>query len=196
LGRSGEARERRGRALAAVPDEVLVRRARHGDVLAFELLVRRHTGLVYRVAVRALPSGVDPEDCVQETWLAAWQGIRRFRGESAVTTWLYRIAVNQAMLAARRRRPVQSLEVVSETAEAGAEDPAEAAERAEAVARVRRALSRLHPSDRVPLVLVAYDGLTMAELAAVLRVPVPTAKTRLRRARLRLLRLLEEPDGL
>ena len=94
-----------------VADRVLVDAARAGDVEAFEVLVRRHQGRVYRVALRLLGSDADAQDAAQETFIRAWRGLGRFRGESAVSTWLYRIVTNRCLNVIAARRPAESLDL-------------------------------------------------------------------------------------
>ena len=74
-------------------DRDLVRAASRGDVQAFAKLVRDHSSLVYRVSLRILGKD-DAQDASQEVWVRVWRNITNFRGESAFTTWLYRITVN------------------------------------------------------------------------------------------------------
>ena len=76
-------------------DRNLVRRASRGDVEAFTKLVEAHSGLVYRVSLRMLGSD-DAQDASQEVWIRVWRNIRGFRGESAFSTWLYRITISAA----------------------------------------------------------------------------------------------------
>src|SRR5215212_2279800 len=91
-----------------VDDRILVRGARAGDLDAFETLVRRHQASVYRVALRMLASDADAQDVTQDTFVRAWQALRRFREQSAVGTWLYRIVTRRSLdvLAARRHATV------------------------------------------------------------------------------------------
>src|SRR4028119_101898 len=78
------------------PDQALAVRASGGDVEAFRQLVRANSGLVYRVALRMLGSR-DAQDASQEVWIKVWRNIENFRGESAFTTWLYRITMNTCL---------------------------------------------------------------------------------------------------
>ena len=71
--------------------------ARAGDSAAFAELVRRHQGLVYRVALRMLGSDADAQDAAQDTFVRAWRGLHGFRGQSTVATWLYRIVTNRCL---------------------------------------------------------------------------------------------------
>jgi RNA polymerase sigma-70 factor (ECF subfamily) len=168
-----------------VADRVLVDAARAGDVDAFEVLVRRHEGRVYRVALRLLGSDADAQDATQETFVRAWRGLGRFRGESAVSTWLYRIVTNRCLNVVAARRPVEGLD--PELPSVGG-DPAEFAERRERFAVVARQVASLPPDQRAVLVLRDFEGLSYEEVAAALKVSVAAVKGRIHRARLSVLR--------
>src|SRR4028118_1590857 len=83
------------------PDQALAVRASGGDVEAFRQLVRANSGLVYRVALRMLGSR-DAQDASQEVWIKVWRNIENFRGDSAFSTWLYRITVNTCLSVRRK----------------------------------------------------------------------------------------------
>jgi RNA polymerase sigma-70 factor, ECF subfamily len=147
-------------------DRALVGAARDGDARAFARLVREHQGAVYRVALRMLGSASDAEDVAQETFVQAWRSLSRFRGDSTVSTWLYRIATNRSLdLLARRRAQGDPLEDAG--AVAGGVDPAVAAEERAALRAV-------------------VEGLSYAQVADVLQVPPTTVKGRMHRARVAL----------
>src|SRR5215208_326802 len=97
---------------AAEPgDELLAAQAAAGDDHAFEQLVARYEGRIFRLACR-LTSETDAPDVLQETFLQVYRGLRTFRGESRLSTWLYRIATNAALMnrRARARRPSEPLD--------------------------------------------------------------------------------------
>lgn len=169
-------------------DEMAVRAARGGSNAAFETLVRRHTGSVYRVAVHLVGSA-EAEDCVQESWLRAWRALSGYRGDAAFRTWMYRVTTTTALMQLRRRRNEVALEQVRELPDATAGgDP----ERAGAAAAVRTALLQLPVEQRAVIVLREFGGLSYEELGAALQISVPAARNRLHRARRRLADLLEE----
>src|SRR3974390_2264112 len=91
-------------------DQELVRRIASRDEAAFEVLMRRHNGALYRVARSILGSDADAEDAVQEAYIAAYLHVAAFRGDAKVLTWLTRIVVNQAL--ARRRSRLRDRSVV------------------------------------------------------------------------------------
>ena len=164
-----------------VEDSILVRAAQNGDVDAFEELVRRYQTSIYRVALRMLGSRADAQDAVQETFVRAWRALPRFRHDSAISTWLYRIVTRRALDRIASRRSTGTLNEVE--VEAGP-DPAQAAEHQERLRAIRRAMARLPPDQRAALVLREFEGLSYQEVAQVLGASVPAIKTRIHRARL------------
>lgn len=164
-----------------VEDSILVRAAQNGDVDAFEELVRRYQTSIYRVALRMLGSRADAQDAVQETFVRAWRALPRFRHDSAISTWLYRIVTRRALDRIASRRSTGTLNEVE--VEAGP-DPAQAAEHQERLRAIRRAIAKLPPDQRAALVLREFEGLSYQEVAQVLGASVPAIKTRIHRARL------------
>jgi len=172
-------------------DMELVGRARDGDVAAFTALVRRYQDRIYNVTWRMLADADDAADVAQETFLAAWEGLGRFRGDSALYTWLYRIAVNKALLHRRARSSKREYaasggEAMLETLEDCADGPAAAAERNERALMVQRAITGLPEDLKAVVVLRDIEGLAYEEIAEVLEIAVGTVKSRLHRARLAL----------
>ncbi|MFB9908360.1 RNA polymerase sigma factor [Allokutzneria oryzae] len=176
-------------------DVALFAEAAKGDITSFDTLVRRHTAKLYRVALRILGDPADAEDVVQDAWVSAWRSMGQFRGESAPTTWLYRVVTNAALAQIRRRRPTVPLEPEGQAESSFADSgptPEQAALRREKVDAVLHAIALLEPSQRVPLVLRELEGMSYEEVAAVLEVSVPALRSRLHRARVALLAKLEE----
>jgi RNA polymerase sigma-70 factor (ECF subfamily) len=174
-------------------DEVLLLRARQGDPSAFDLLVHRHTPRMYRVALRILRDPVDAEDVVQDAWVSAWRALSTFRGDSAATTWLYRVVTNAALQHLRRRRLTVPLDERTEQTYADTgEGPEHAVLRGERSAAVLAAIATLEPAQRVPLVLHELEGMSYQEVAEIVGVNVTALRSRLHRARVALLAELEE----
>jgi RNA polymerase sigma-70 factor, ECF subfamily len=168
-----------------VDDRILLQAAQDGDLDAFEVLVHRHQAAVYRVAVRMLGSEADAQDAAQETFLRAWRGLGRFRGESAVSTWLYRIVTRRCLDVIAARRPTEDLqEIELETVV----NPADSTEQHERLQAVTRAIAALPDEQRAALVLREFEGLSYDEVAAALHTSVPAVKGRIHRARLAVLR--------
>lgn len=163
-------------------DAVLARRAAAADMQAFEQLYRRHHRRVHGVIVRLVgQAGARAEDLTQEAFVRAWQALPSFRFESAVSTWLHRLAVNTALmeLRARRSRPQadddeEALESLSTPDSAG---------RAVLGRDLERAVATLPPRARAVLVLHDVEGWKHEEIANELGMAVGSSKAQLHRAR-------------
>lgn len=167
--------------VVTVEDSVLLGAARSGDVAAFSELVRRHQGAVYRVALRMLGSEADAEDAAQETFVRAWRSIGRFRGESSVATWLYRIVTNRCLSRLAAARDTVEYEDTRVADERG--DPAVVVERRAQMDAVTRAVAALPADQRAALVLRDFEGLSYDEVAEVLDIGLGAVKSRIHRAR-------------
>jgi RNA polymerase sigma-70 factor (ECF subfamily) len=190
---------------AAVPggsssDEELVHRARAGDTLAIEALMRRHNRKVYRTARAILRDDAEAEDAVQDAYLKAFRGLADFRSESGFSTWLVRIAANEALM--RRRRQVRAAQVIPIDYESGeaqmGQIPDEAAgpEREAINTEMREVLERridvLPDLYRAVFVMRAVEEMSVEETAAALDLPEATVRTRFFRARALLRSALDE----
>jgi RNA polymerase sigma-70 factor (ECF subfamily) len=164
-----------------VDDRILVQAAQHGDLDAFEILVRRHQPAVYRVALRMLGSEADAQDATQETFLRAWRALPRFRRDSALTTWLYRIVTRRCLNLIAARRPTDALQ---DTAPDPRLDPVHTAEQRARLQAVTRAIAQLPGDQRAALILREFEGLSYDQVADALNTSVPAIKGRLHRARL------------
>ena len=179
------------RDVASLSDAELAPLLQRGDRAAIALVVRRHNQRLFRAARSVTRDDAEAEDVVQETYVRAFAGLSRFRGESRISTWLTRIAINEALDRMRRRKPQVELHVVDdESPPSGSgtrDDPERDAARAEIRRLVERALDELPEAFRVVFVLRDIEELTIEETADYLGVRPETVKTRLHRAR-RLLR--------
>lgn len=160
-------------------DSELMRRARHGDPAAFHVLVERHADGLYALARSLVGEHTAAQDLVQETFLAAFEGVHKFRAESSVRTWLAGILANKS--AAHHRR--QSLRKTRPIDELNAPTAPDTAARADARMDVRQALDRLPPEQRQVIVLRELEGMSYEEIAEALRIPRGTVESRLHRAR-------------
>ncbi len=162
-------------------DEIeLARKAAGGDERAFATLATRHMERLYRLAYSLVGNAADAEDAVQETLAGAYDGLGKFRAQSAVRTWLTQILVRQAALVRRRRKrhaahPIEAAEDVR----AGGN----AADEAGQAMDLHAALERLSPEHRQVLVLREFERMSYEEMAVVLSVPRGTIESRLHRAR-------------
>lgn len=170
------------RNLAALDDDA-VARSKKGDVAAFERLYRTHVGrthaLVRRLAGRERSGKVD--ELVQDVFVRAYEKLHTFRGESAFSTWLYRLAVNVVIEA---KRAEIRREARSAGEEALADLPERSGGRAPAAALdLERAIASLPDGARTVLVLYDVEGYTHDEIALLLEVTPGTSKSQLHRAR-------------
>ena len=182
---------------ASKPDDAeAVRRARDGDREAFRVLVERHQGRAYRLALRVLRDEEGARDVVQDAFLKAYRSLDRFEGRSGFYTWLYRIVMNLCL--DRRRRSQTRREVEwSEAAEAEAATlapaladpgaaPDAALDRSQLRGLVARAIAELPDDARRTIELREIDGLSYQEIAQALGIPKGTVMSRLHYARRRL----------
>ena len=178
---------------AAVPEAVLIERARGGDGEAFERLVQLHLPRVYGLLFRLAGNHEDAEDLAQECFVRAWRSLEHYRGDGLFSTWLYRVALHLArdhFRAARRRRDA-TLALVSEPRPAGSAAPGDRLARRELLLLVDRALQRLPHRLRSALVLRVFEGLEYDEIAQITGVTPGTVRAHVMQARKLLLRSLE-----
>jgi RNA polymerase sigma-70 factor, ECF subfamily len=186
--------------MATADDSDLLRSAREGDGAAFETLIRRHDRFLYRVARSVLLDDYEAEDVVQETFIKAFKRLGDFRGEARLSTWLTRIALNEALARKRRRRNTVELGALQHRTNAQIEPspmmaPAQDPELTAAQQQIRKLLERaidgLPDSLRTVFVMRDVEELSTADAARLLGLGEPTVKTRLHRAR----RMLREVLG-
>lgn len=171
--------------------EQLVKRAQAGDRGAFDDLVRRYRARIYALTLHLTGSRSEADDITQDVFTRAYQQLHTFAGRSEFFTWLYRIAVNRALNARRdtARRRTSGLDdprVQAAVAVDAWGDPRRAAELRQSYARLVTALDRLSPTLRSTVVLVALQGLSHDEAAAVLGCSPGTVAWRIHEARNRL----------
>lgn len=165
-------------------EQHLVQRIQRGELEAFEQLMDAYETRVYRLALRFTGSVPDAEDVTLEIFHGIYRSIGRFRGNSSLGTWIYRIAMNNCLEFRRKRR----LEVVPYDDELSLattnwrHDPVQSANRQELSEKVEAAINSLSPLHRDVIVLHELQGLTYQEVAATLDVPVGTVKSRLSNA--------------
>jgi RNA polymerase sigma-70 factor (ECF subfamily) len=178
------------------PDDAeVVRGVARGEPAAFEALMRRHNGSLFRVARAILKDDAEAEDALQEAYLEAYRHIGEFRGDARLGTWLTRIAINQALMrlrAHKRDRVVVPLGAAHEAAGgAGPEDvaapnaesPQGAVLRAEIRRIVEQKIDELPVAFRAVFVMREVEDMTVDETAECLSIPAATVRTRLFRAR-------------
>lgn len=174
----------------------LVERARGGDFLAFESLVHRTEGRTYHHLLRMIGNPEDAKDLLQETYFSAYRNLKSFKGDSAFSTWVYRIATNFALMRLRKKNPemVGLEEIViptheelkSRTISDWVIDPREAVLQTEVREVLDQAIQALPPTYRAVVILRDVEGLNTEETAEVLEISEGAVKTRLHRARIHL----------
>lgn len=180
-----------------VSDELaLVQAAKGGDVSAFEDLVKRYDRNVFRIAQHITQNREDAEDVVQDAFLKAYTNLGQFQGQSKFYTWLVRIAVNEALMRLRRRRPERMVSLDEDVKTEDDSVPREVADwspnpeqlysQSELHEILTKTIQGLPPSFRTVFVLRDVEGLSTEEAAEALDLSIPAVKSRLLRARLQL----------
>lgn len=176
-------------------DELLVERAKRGDVAAFEQLISQYERKVYNLAFRLTGNREDANDVAQEAFIRAYSSIPEFRGDSSFATWLFRIVNNACLdeLRKRKRQRVTSLdeklsiedgEMDRQLAVANeAEGPEQALERVEVQRAVQESINALDEEYRVVVLMRDIEGYSYNEIAEQLGINLGTVKSRLNRAR-------------
>jgi RNA polymerase sigma-70 factor (ECF subfamily) len=169
----------------------LVEGCRRGDFACFERLVGRYEKKIYNLALRMLHNPDDAREVLQETFLKVYDNLEKFRGESQLSTWIYRIAMNEALMRIRKdkHRP-RSLEVVDEEGERReieVEDwsprPVDRLLTKELGGKLDRAVARLPEDYRGAFLLRDVEGLSNEQIAKAMKLSVPAVKSRIHRAR-------------
>jgi len=169
----------------------LVEGCRRGDFECFERLVGRYEKKIYNLALRMLRDPDDAREILQETFLKVYDNLEKFRGEAQLSTWIYRIAMNEALMRIRKdkHRP-RSLEVVDEDGERREIDvadwkprPVDRALTKELGGELDRAVALLPEDYRGAFLLRDVEGLSNEQIAKAMKLSVPAVKSRIHRAR-------------
>jgi RNA polymerase sigma-70 factor (ECF subfamily) len=184
--------------MATRVDPAQIGRARKGDVAAFEALVEARVGPMTRTAMAILGREDEALDAVQDALVIAWRELASIRDPAAFDAWLARILVNRCMRGLRRVVPRRGREIPVDQVAATADEPASLDARVTGAGgrdALERAFERLTVDERTILVLHHLDGRPLTEIAAVLKVPVETAESRLFASRRSLDWILEQEGG-
>jgi RNA polymerase sigma-70 factor, ECF subfamily len=178
------------------PPELSLTLLKSGDRAEFARLVDVYSGPIYRIALKMLNDTQDAEDILQNTFLSAYRHVKDFEGRSSLSTWLYRIAVNEALMLIRRRHPNQVSVDEDIQTEDGDLEPRQIVDwcclpereflSSETRRKLDEAIQSLSPALRTVFLLRDIEGLSIKETADVLNVNEAVIKTRLLRARLHL----------
>lgn len=173
-----------------------IQSARNGDQAAFGELVMKYQKRVYALTVRMCPTPELAEEAAQEAFLSAWQGLPFFRGDSAFSTWLYRLASNACVDLLRKEGRHQGASLDDEAVSAEVPDtrptPEDAAEQKELRTQIEAGLRTLSPEHREVLILREIQQLSYDEIAAALSLDLGTVKSRISRGRRQLRNFLME----
>ena len=174
----------------------LIRKAKQGDMLAFEELILKHEKIVYNVALRMMNHSEDARDISQEVFLKAYRSLSNFDERSAFSTWLYRITHNTCIDEMRKRKGKQtySLEEELESEDGSmqrqiadeSDTPEESLLREEQKSEILQALDTLSEEHKAAIILRDVKGLAYEEIAEILELSLGTVKSRINRARNRL----------
>ena len=181
--------------LEDLDDAALVERAHRRDGAAFWLIIKRHNQRLYRVARAVLDDDAEAEDVVQETYIRAFTHLSEFRAEARLSTWLTRIALNEALGRRRQRRStvdVKAIEAMAAPFSAHELDPEQAAALADIRRLLERAISGLPEHYRIVFVMRDVEEMSIEETALLLGLRPQTVSTRLHRARKLLRQALQE----
>lgn len=170
-----------------ISDDQIIERTLAGETDAFSLLVRRWERPIYGLSLRMLGRDEDARDVCQETFLAAFRNLRKFRGDAKFSSWLYRIALNACHSKLRKQSGAVERSIDQEDeegrkfelADEAAEHMPDRMHRDQRAAVVRKALQALPAEMRQVIIMKEYEELTFAEIAEILDVPVSTVKSRL-----------------
>lgn len=166
--------------LTELDDKALVEAAAGGHREAFDAIVERHRRAVYQVCYRFVNNHEDASDLAQDAFVRAWKGLKNFKGQSALSTWLYRIAVNVCLNRKAEKRPItEPIETTEPVADTRIEGAHHALVREERAVVVRRAIANLPEKQRATLILRTYHEMSHQEIADVLGTSVGAAKANL-----------------
>lgn len=174
--------------ISSESDQELIRRFRGGDPSAFTVLIERYQSRVQSLARRVLKSQAEAEEVGQEVSLIVYQKLGQYEGKAAFSTWLYRVALNAALMRRRSRRPEFAIlpedgELEPREEETG-EDPDERLITEESLAQIESALAYLPEELQTALILRDVEGFSTEETAQILELSVPAVKSRLHRGRM------------
>jgi RNA polymerase sigma-70 factor (ECF subfamily) len=191
----------------AADETALIKAYQQGDKRAAEAIFRRYHPMVHALATRMLGNAAEVDDAVQEAFIRAFRGLKTFRGDSSLKTWLYRVATNVCLTQAdkiKRTQPYDSLddplgedggETRGSQIPSGGRSPDETLLGEELGDKIQAALDRLSPEFRAVLILRDVEGLSYEEVAATTGANLGTVKSRLARARTQAMRWLKEYLG-
>jgi len=179
-------------ALAELGESELVAASLAGHPGAFDLIVERHRRTVYQLCYRFVGNHEDASDLSQDVFLRAFRGLRNFKGQSSLGTWLYRIGVNVCLNRVSVKTPLSEPIEHDQHVDTRSESPAERVLRGERAVRVRAAIARLPKKQRAALILRMYHDMSHQEIADAIGSSVGAVKANVFHALANLKRMLTE----
>ncbi|HBN82685.1 MAG TPA: RNA polymerase subunit sigma-24 [Clostridiales bacterium] len=187
-------------------EKVLLTKARKGDANAFEMLIMEHERKAYNIAYRFLKNPEDAEDITQEAFLRAFRNIKKFKGQSSFSTWLYRI-INNTCIDFVRSKQNKNVDSIDKTIRYEGEelelqipsdenDPVETVETIEISELMKSMLDQLPDDQKMALVLRDIQGFSYQEIVDITGVGMGTVKSRINRGRIALKELIEQKGEL
>ncbi len=177
-------------------DDDVIRRAAQGDAGAFEAILKSYGDLVFNVSLRVVRHREDAEEVAQEVFLTIYRKLKDFQWRSSFKTWVYRVTINTAINYAKRVAGMKNRSVeYNEAVHAGESSPSDVQQSAEkeyAQGVVDRLLGELSEEQRACIVLRNMEGLKYEEIAGVLGIDINAVRSRLKRARVKLLSVRDE----
>ncbi|HEX6164813.1 MAG TPA: RNA polymerase sigma factor [Vicinamibacterales bacterium] len=165
------------KAMSELDDKALAAEAAGGNRDAFDVIVERHRRSVYQVCYRFVHNHEDASDLAQDAFVRAWRGMRTFKGQSALSTWLYRIAVNVCLNRVSAKTPqTETIESAEHFEDVRIEGAQRAMIREERAVAVRKAIAHLPEKQRATLILRTYHDMSHQQIADVLGSSVGAVK--------------------
>ncbi|MGI6560964.1 MAG: RNA polymerase sigma factor [Clostridia bacterium] len=183
-------------------EKILLEKARKGDVDAFEMLIREHERKAFNIAYRFLKNADDAEDITQEAFLRAFRSIKKFKGQSSFSTWLYRIINNTCIdfVRAKQNKITDSIDKTIQYDNEELElqipgdqnDPVDMAETAEISQLMQSMLALLPDDQKMAIILRDIQGFSYQEISEITGVGMGTVKSRINRGRMALKELIQK----
>jgi len=174
-------------------EQQLVERAKNGDTKAFEELMKRTQTNIYNLGLRLLGNKEDAADIMQETYINAYENLNKFEGKSSFSTWLYRIATNNALMKLRKEKNKKiSIDEIKKIGDKTykrdisdwSENPSSYFKSNELKEVLQQAINSLPPKYKSVFILHDIEGIPISEVASILSLSIPAVKTRVHRSRM------------
>ncbi|MCA9404918.1 MAG: sigma-70 family RNA polymerase sigma factor [Candidatus Omnitrophica bacterium] len=172
--------------------EDIVLQAARGDVEAFENIYKHYSAFVYNVALRMLKNIENAQEVTQDVFVTLYRKLETFRFESSLKTWIYRITMNTAINYAKKVSRIQDRTVEFDANRYPAASPSKVISQDQLQKRIDALLSVLNPDQKACVILRSLEGLSYEEIASTLNININTVRSRLKRAREKMLSIKEE----